>query len=77
MKALLNYAEGRFKLSQLKLSVSGLQLGFDTIFQMGKENISKEFYERNEKILSCSKGGGLLVVEAIFYRKVSVEYDAR
>ena len=47
MKALLNYAEGRFKLSQLKLSVSGLQLGFDTIFQMGKENISKEFYERN------------------------------
>ena len=69
MKALLNYAEWRFKLSQLKLSVSGLQLGFDTIFQMGKENISKEFYERNEKILSCSKGAGYWLWKPYFIGK--------
>jgi len=69
MKALLNYAEGKFKLSQLKLNVSGLQYGFDTIFKMGKNNISKEFYEKNEKILSCSRGAGYWLWKPYFIGK--------
>ena len=69
MKALLNYAEGKFKLSQLKLSVSGLHCGFDTVFKMGKNNISKEFYDKNEKILSCSRGAGYWLWKPYFIGK--------
>lgn len=57
-KILINYAEGRFKNSQLKNSQSGLAAGFNTVFQMSAENIDPDFRNTNKAILNSTKGAG-------------------
>jgi len=58
MNYLINYADLAFKNSQQKNSISGIQHGFDSVLQYSKKDIDKEFYIKNENILSKKRGAG-------------------
>lgn len=59
MKYLLNYANLKFFTSQRKQTDSALAVGnFDHVFQCSFNDIDKDFYIRNKKILDQPKGAG-------------------
>lgn len=59
MNKVISYATGRFKQSQKVLEDKSMEYGADQTISYGPKDIEKSFVQKNIKILSNTKGGGL------------------
>ena len=59
MNKVISYATGRFKRSQKILEVKSMEHGADQVTSYGPNDIEKSFVQKNTKILSNPRGGGL------------------
>ncbi len=70
MKVLINYANHRFKCSQKLNTKTGLKYGgFDKVITYSHEDIEKDFYEQNKKILGQRRGNGYWLWKPYFIKK--------
>jgi len=70
MKLLINYANDRFRKSQMLNSKTGMKVGlFDEVISYSPEDIDSEFYEWNRIILSQQKGNGYWLWKPYFIHK--------
>ena len=58
MNYLINYADGAFKESRRKNSLSGILAGFDAVIQYTPNDIDSLFFEKNKEILTQKRGAG-------------------
>ena len=58
MNYLINYADGAFKESRRKNSLSGIAAGFDAVIQYTLKDIDSLFFTKNKKILTQKRGAG-------------------
>ena len=58
MNYLINYADGAFKESRRRNSLSGIEAGFDAIIQYTIKDIDSLFLTKNKKILTQKRGAG-------------------
>ena len=58
MNYLINYADGAFKESRRKNSLSGIAAGFDAVIQYTPEHLDPLFFEKNKEILTQKRGAG-------------------
>lgn len=70
MKYYINYSDEIFKKQQnLALKMAKLRGNFDSIIGYSRKDIDINFYEKNKKILSQSKGGGYWLWKPYFIYK--------
>jgi hypothetical protein len=70
MKLLINYANDAFRRSQRLNSRTGLKVGsFDKVMSYSPEDIDPDFFERNKKTLSQTKGNGYWLWKPYFIRR--------
>ena len=70
---LINYADLAFYEARKQNSLSGIEMGFDAVIQYRKEHIDKEFFTKNELILSQKRGAGYWLWKPYFIAKTLQE----
>lgn len=71
MKILLNFAgRGRFVQSQFKNSQTGLEAGFNVVYQMNESEIDSDFYNQNKEILDQPRGAGYWLWKPYFINRI-------
>lgn len=74
MKILVNYANEKYKRTQKFNSWTGKHIGkFDKVYSFGPEDIDRDFYNNNKKILDIKRGNGLWLWKPYFILKVMEE----
>ena len=77
MKLLINYANKRFKEFQKLNSKTGIKVaGFDKVISYSPEDIDRDFFQKNEKILKCPRGNGYWLWKPYFIKKSLELLDA-
>lgn len=74
VKILINYADENYKKTQRFNSWTGKKIAkFDKVYSFGPQDIEKEFYRENSKILNETRGNGLWLWKPYFIYKVLSE----
>ena len=69
MNLLINYADGCCYNSRRNNSLSGIDVGFDSVIQYNKIDIDDRFFNKNRDILSRSRGAGYWLWKPYFILK--------
>jgi hypothetical protein len=70
MKLLINYSNKAFRRSRKLNSATGMQRGgFDKVISYGRRDIAREFFTKNENILSQRRGNGYWLWKPYFIER--------
>lgn len=69
----INYADPSYEAARKLNTLTAYRNGADIVREFRKQDIDQNFYEKNKKILSCSRGGGLWLWKPYIVNKAMKE----